>query len=156
MDLVSRKLGQAGGANTQAFLLDIQSFITANKDQEELKQGLQHLQAAHEAVAASVAQFIGWFKGGKLEHIPLAAEQFLAIMSELAVGWLLLEQAAIAVEKLPETSETHPDHAFYTGKKFAAQFFANNVLTTLPSRVQRLSQIDTLPVEMPAEAFATI
>ena len=156
MDLVSRKLGQAGGANTQAFLLDIQSFITANKDREELKQGLQHLQAAHEAVAASVAQFIGWFKGGKLEHIPLAAEQFLAIMSELAVGWLLLEQAAIAVEKLPETSETHPDHAFYTGKKFAAQFFANNVLTTLPSRVQRLSQIDTLPVEMPAEAFATI
>ena len=156
MDLVSRKLGQAGGANTQAFLLDIQNFITANKDEPELKEGLEHLQAAHEAVAASVMQFIGWFKGGKLEHIPLAAEQFLTIMSELAVGWLLLEQAAIAVGKLPETSETHPDHAFYTGKKFAAQFFANNVLTTLPSRVQRLSQVDTLPVEMPTEAFATI
>jgi len=156
MDLVSRKLGQGGGANTQAFLLDIQNFITANKDTPELKDGLQHLQAAHEAVAASVMQFIGWFKGGKVEHIPLAAEQFLTIMSELAVGWLLLEQASIALSKLPETSETHPDHAFYTGKKYAAQFFANNVLTTLPSRVQRLSQIDTLPVEMPDEAFATV
>jgi len=156
MDLVSRKLGQGGGANTQAFLLDIQNFITANKDTPELKDGLQHLQAAHEAVAASVMQFIGWFKGGKVEHIPLGAEQFLTIMSELAVGWLLLEQASIALSKLPETSETHPDHAFYTGKKYAAQFFANNVLTTLPSRVQRLSQIDTLPVEMPDEAFATV
>ena len=77
-------------------------------------------------------------------------------MSELSVGWLLLDQAAIALRKLPETSESHPDHAFYTGKKIAAQFFANDTLATLPARVQRLSAIDTLPVEMPDEAFATI
>ena len=156
MDLVSRKLGQAGGANTQAFLTDIQSFITDNKDTPELEDGIGHLQAAHEAVAASVMQLIGWFKGGKLEHIPLAAEDFLNIMSDLAVGWLLLDQAAIALKKLPETSETHPDHAFYTGKKFAAQYFANTVLSTLPSRTQRLSAIDTIPVEIPDKAFATV
>ncbi|MBW1758316.1 MAG: acyl-CoA dehydrogenase, partial [Deltaproteobacteria bacterium] len=156
MDLVSRKLGQAGGANTQAFLMDIQSFITENKDTPALEEGIGHLQAAHEAVAASVMQFIGWFKGGKLEHIPLAAEEFLNIMSELAVGWLLLDQATIALKKLPETSETHPDHAFYTGKRFAAQYFANNVLSTLPARTRRLSAIDTLPVEIPDEAFATV
>jgi predicted Zn-dependent protease len=101
-------------------------------------------------------QFIGWFKGGKLEHIPLAAEDFLTIMSELAVGWLLLAQASIALEKLAETSETHPDHAFYMGKKYAALYFANSALTTLPSRVQRLSEIDALPVEIPDEAFATV
>ncbi len=156
MDLVSRKLGQAGGANTQAFLTDIQKFVMDNKDTAELADAIEHLQAAHEAVAASVTQLIGWFKGGKLEHIPLAAEEFLTIMSDLAVGWLLLDQASIAVKKLPETSETHPDHAFYTGKKFAARYFANNVLSTLPARTQRLAEIDTLPVEMPDEAFATI
>jgi len=156
MDLVGRKLGQGGGANTQAFLTDIQTFITQNKDTPELEQGIGHLQAAHEAVAASVMQFIGWFKGGKLEHIPLAAEDFLTIMSDLAVGWLLLDQAAIALKKLPETSETHPDHAFYTGKKFAAQYFANSVLTTLPSRTRCLGAIDTIPVEIPDEGFATI
>ncbi|MBW2404827.1 MAG: acyl-CoA dehydrogenase C-terminal domain-containing protein [Deltaproteobacteria bacterium] len=156
MDLVSRKLGQGGGANTQAFLTDIQSFITENKDTPGLEEGIGHLQAGHEAVAASVMQLIGWFKGGKLEHIPLAAEDFLNIMSDLAVGWLLLDQAAIALKKLPETSETHPDHAFYTGKKFAAQYFANNVLSTLPSRTQRLSAIDTIPVEIPDAAFATV
>ena len=154
MDLVSRKLGQGGGANTQAFLTDIQSFINENKDTPELSGAIKHLQAAHEAVATSVAQLTGWFKGGKLEHIPLAAEPFLRIMSELAVGWLLLDQASIALRKLPETSETHPDHAFYTGKKFSALYFANNVLSTLPSRVQHLSAIDTLPVEIPDEAFA--
>ena len=156
MDLVSRKLGQAGGANTQAFLTDIQNFINGAKDSAELAEGVKHLQGAHEAVAASVMQFIGWFKGGQIEHIPLAAEQFLTIMSDLAVGWLLLDQAAIALEKLPETSESHPDHAFYTGKKFAALFFANNTLATIPARVQRLMQVDTLAVDIPDEAFATI
>ena len=156
MDLVSRKLGQAGGANTQAFLTDIQTFITENKETPELKAGIEHLQAAHESVAASVMQLIGWFKGGKIEHIPLAAEEFLTIMSDLAVGWLLLDQASIALRKLPDTSESHPDHAFYTGKKFTAQFFANNSLATIPARIQRLMQIDTLPVDMPDEAFATI
>ena len=76
-------------------------------------------------------------------------------MNDLAAGWLLLEQASIALKKLPETSKPHPGHAFYTGKKFAAQHFANNVVTTLPSRAQQLSAIDTLPVEIPDEAFAT-
>ena len=156
MDLVSRKLGQAGGANTQAFLTDIQGFINAKKNVPELETALGHLQAAHEAVAASVMQFIGWFKGGKLELIPLASEDFLAIMGDLAVGWLLLDQAAIALHELAETSQTHPDHAFYTGKTCAAQYFANSVLTTLPSRVQRLRAIDTIPIETPDEAFAAV
>lgn len=156
MDLVSRKLGQAGGANTQAFLTDIQNFINANKETPELQEGIGHLQGAHEAFATSVMQFIGWFKGGDIEHIPLASEEFLTIMSDLAVGWLLLDQAAIALKKLPETSKTHPDYAFYMGKTFAARYFANNVLSTLASRVQRLSAIDTLPIEIPDEAFATV
>ncbi|MGB5810551.1 MAG: acyl-CoA dehydrogenase, partial [Polyangiales bacterium] len=156
MDLVSRKLGQGGGANTQAFLTDIQRFIDKHRDDEVLGRAVDQLQQAHEAVAASVMQFIGWFKGGKLEQIPLAAEDFLTILSDLAVGWLLLEQAAIAIERLPETSDTHPDHAFYTGKKYAALHFASSELTTLPSRANRLSDIDTLAVEIPDESFATI
>ncbi len=156
MDLVSRKLGQAGGANTQAFLKDVQSFIDANREHPELAESVAHLQNAHEAVAASVMQFIGWFKGGKLEHIPLAAEGFLVVLSELAVGWLLLEQAAIALEKLPETSDAHPDHAFYSGKKYSAMHFAHEVLTTVPDRTRRLSATSTVAVEIPDEAFATV
>ncbi|MEM9729898.1 MAG: acyl-CoA dehydrogenase [Myxococcota bacterium] len=156
MDLVSRKLGQAGGANTQAFLTDVQRFIDEHKDHEVLGGAVTSLQNAHEAIAASVMQFIGWFKGGKIEQIPLAAEDFLTLLSDLAVGWLLLQQASIALSKLPETSETHPDHAFYTGKKYAALHFASSVLTATPSRVKRLHSIDTLPVEIPNEAFATV
>ena len=156
MDLVSRKLGQAGGANTQAFLMDIQRFVDAHRGHEVLGAAIAHLQNAHEALAIAVTQFIGWFKGGEIEQIPLAAEDFLALLSDLAVGWLLLEQAAIAVEKLPETSPTHPDHPFYTGKKYAALHFASEVLRTVPDRVKRLRDIEALPIEIPDEAFATV
>lgn len=156
MDLVSRKLGQAGGANVQAFLTDIQRFIEAHKAHPELADAIGHLQLAHEAVAASAMQFLAWFRGGQIESIPLAAEPFLFLMSELAVGWLLLHAASVALDKLPEVSESHPDHAFYRGKQYAALYFARSVLSTIPSRVRRLREVDTTPVEIPQAAFATV
>ena len=43
-----------------------------------------------------------WFQTGKLAMVPLVANRFLEMMSELAVGWLLLEGAVIADEKAQE------------------------------------------------------
>jgi alkylation response protein AidB-like acyl-CoA dehydrogenase len=156
MDLVSRKLGQAGGANAQAFFADVQRFIGKHVNHPLLKDSLAELQSAHEAVAGAATQFLGWFRAGEVSQIPLAAERFLAAMSELAVGWLLLEQAVIALDKLGETSETHPDHAFYQGKRYAAEYFAKNVLSTVSGRVKQLRQLDASAVEIPDEAFASV
>jgi hypothetical protein len=128
MDLVGRKLGQGGGANTKAFLGDIQKFIDANKAHPVLGDSVAQLQRAHGAVGQCVMQFLQWFQGGQMQNIPLNSERFLEIMGELAIGWLLLEQAALGLEKIDGLSETHPDRAFYTGKKFAAFYFAQNVL----------------------------
>lgn len=156
MDLVGRKLGQAGGNNVRAFLGDIQKFIDANKEHPALKDSVASLARAHGAVGQSVMQFLGWFQGGKMGYIPLNAERFLEMMSELAVGWLLLEQAAISIEKLESVSESHPDHAFYLGKKFAAIYFATNVLALVPSKAKIIAAADNSPNEVPDEAFATV
>ena len=156
MDLVGRKIGQGAGANARAFFGDILQFIEANKDNPELSESLGHLKAAQEAVAACTMQFMTWFKGGQMGQIPLAAESFLEVMSELAIGWLLLQGSAIALKKLPEVSETHPDHAYYTGKKFAARYFANDVLVTIPARVQSIASVDDSPNQIPDAAFASI
>lgn len=156
MDLVSRKLGQAGGANAQAFFSDVQRFIAKHAAHPVLKDGVARLQAAHEAVAGSAMQFLAWFRASEVSRIPLAAERFLTAMSELAVGWLLLEQAVIALDKLPQTSDTHPDHAFYTGKRYAAEYFASNVLSTVPDRVKALQEADASAVDIPNAAFASV
>ncbi|NLY93696.1 MAG: acyl-CoA dehydrogenase [Myxococcales bacterium] len=156
MDLVGRKLGQAGGNNVRAFLGDIQKFIDANKEHPDLAEAVANLARAHGAVGQTVMQFLGWFQGGKMAFIPLNSERFLEMMSELAVGWLLLEQAALAIEKLGSVSESHPDHAFYLGKKYAAIYFAKNVLSLVPSKAKIIATADTSPNDIPDEAFATV
>ena len=117
---------------------------------------MANLSRAHGAVGQSVMQFLGWFQGGKMAFIPLNSERFLEMMSELAVGWLLLEQAALAIEKLGSVSESHPDHAFYLGKKYAAIYFAKNVLSLVPSKAKIIATADTSPNDIPDEAFATV
>jgi alkylation response protein AidB-like acyl-CoA dehydrogenase len=155
LDLVGRKLGQGGGKNTQAFLGDIQKFIDAHKDHARLGASVAKLAKAHEAVAASAMHFLGWFQAGQMERIPLASENFLEMMSELAVGWLLLEQASLADGKL-EGGASASDQAFYEGKRQGAIYYALNVLPAVVTKAQILSANDTSPLDIPDEGFGRI
>lgn len=153
LDLVGRKLGQAGGKNTQTFLGDIQKFIAAKAEDPILKDSVANLKKAHEAVGGSVMQFLGWFQGGKMGNIPLMAERFLHMMSKLAIGWLLLEGAVIAMEKLDAGIESDAEKAFYEGKKFAAIYYANNIVPECIGAAKILRACDQSPVQMSDLAF---
>ncbi|MBE7453427.1 MAG: acyl-CoA dehydrogenase [Kofleriaceae bacterium] len=156
LDLVGRKLGQRGGANLQAFIKDVQAFAATIKDDATYKDAAAGLSAAAEAVMGTAMRFLGWFGGGKMEMVPLAANRFLEMMSETAIGWLLLEQAAIGEKALATLAADHPDRAFYTGKRYAALFYAANVLATVPLKAAQIGKEDRTPVEIPTEAFATV
>jgi len=154
MDLVGRKLGQRGGANTQALLGDLGAFVAAQKGHEAIGEEVRLLGGAQEAVSGVAMQFLGWFQAGEVARVPLHAEAFLELMSELVVGWLLLEQAEIASRKRSEADAA--DRAFYDGKLHAARYFARNVLADLPARAKSLVAGDASPLEIPDEAFAKI
>jgi alkylation response protein AidB-like acyl-CoA dehydrogenase len=153
MDLVGRKLMQRGGANVQAFTKDIGAFVAANKDHASLKNEIAVLAQAMEAMTATGAKFMMWFGGGKLEMVPVVANRFLEMMSELTIGWLLLEQAVIA-EAASAKNPSEADRAFYAGKKYAAQYFANNVLPGVAAKAQLISREDRAALDIPLEAFA--
>jgi hypothetical protein len=76
------------------------------------------------------------------------------MMSETTLGWLLLEQAVLAEQALAKTSADHPDHAFYTGKLYAAKYFALNVLPGVVAKAQLIAREDRSAVDMPIDAFA--
>ncbi len=156
LDLVGRKLGEAGGANMRAFLADVQKFIDANKENPELKESCELLQKAHQAVGASVMQFLGWAQSGAVERIPLFSETFLEMMSELAVGYLLLDAAVIAAQNERDVAATHPDRAFYAGKRFAARYYARAVLSSVPGKARTIAAGDDSPNLIPDAAFATV
>jgi alkylation response protein AidB-like acyl-CoA dehydrogenase len=159
MDLVGRKLGQNGGANLQAFLGDVQKFVAANEAHPIIGSWVKELAQAAETIGGSAMKLLMWFQTGNLAMVPLAANRFLEMMSEVAVGWLLLDQARIATEALasvPAGDEGARDRAFYEGKKAAAKYFALNVLPSVKLKGELMNRDDTSPMEIPTESFAGV
>lgn len=156
MDLVGRKLGQGGGANLQAFFGDIQKFVAAHSGHATFGAAVKRLGAAQEAVAGSAMRLLMWFQSGQLTLVPLAANRFCEMMSELTVAWLLLEGGVIAEEAKAKVDASHPEHAFYTGRVASALFYARNTLPGVEHKAQLLGEEDKSPIEIPDAAFATV
>ncbi len=154
MDLVGRKLGQSGGAHFQQFMGDITTFVEAHRNDPVYGKAAQQLGASQEAAMQTAMSFLSWSQeDSKFHLIPLSANRFLKMMSQLAVGWLLLEQAAIAETKLAALSATSPDRAFYEGKRHSALYYARNVLPEVEHGAKVLALEDTAPYEIPEAAF---
>ena len=156
LDLVGRKLGQAGGKHTQEFFADLGKFVAEKGEHPVLGPAVKQLGKAQEAVGGAAFQFLGWFKGGEMQKVPLNANRFLEMMSELAVGWLLLEGAAIALAAQEKTKQGEKDWNFYEGKKASALYFAHNVLPEVVAKSKMLGNGDKSALDIPVESFATV
>jgi hypothetical protein len=153
MDLVGRKLGQAGGANLQAFAADVGKFVAAQNAHPTLGNDVKRLGKAQEALIGSAMQLLTWSQTGHLDRVPLNANRFLDMMSETCVAWLLLDGARIAEDKIKHVASDHPDHAYYSGKIASAKFYARNVLPGVEEKARLMAEADTTPLEVVDAAF---
>jgi alkylation response protein AidB-like acyl-CoA dehydrogenase len=151
LDLVGRKLGQDRGAHTQAFFRDVGEFVQQHSVHPALGASVATLGSATEAISSLVVEFAKWAKGPDAVKIPLVATQFLELMSELCVGWLLLQGAVIAYGQ--KTNPDSSDHAFYKGKVAAAEYFSQFILPTLPARVATLRNVSTSVLDVEEAAL---
>ncbi|MGE0790316.1 MAG: acyl-CoA dehydrogenase [Sandaracinaceae bacterium] len=156
LDLVSRKLGQAGGKHAQDFFGDVGKFAAGHMTHDRLFGAMAELAKANEAVTGSAFQLLSWFRGGQAARLPLNANRFLEMMSELAVGWMLLRGAVIAHDAQSKLTPDQPDHAFYEGKILAAIYFARNVLPDVVAKRAMMEAGDTSALDIPVGAFATV
>ncbi len=125
LDLVGRKLSQRGGANLQAFLADVRKVAETARADAELAPAADRMLAAGEALMQGAMRFLGWFQSGKTELIGLYANRFLEMLARTAVSSVLLEGAAIAERAAAALPESHPDRAYYSGKRHAALHYAH-------------------------------
>jgi hypothetical protein len=153
MDLVGRKMGMSGGAYFQQFMGDVSGFVDKNKEHKTLGDSVKQLAAAQEAIISTAMTLLGWAQSGKLHLVPTIANRFLNMMSELAIGWLLLDAAIIADAAIANASSA--DQSFYEGKKFSAIYYAKNVLPNVEHAAKFIASEDTTVLDMPLEAFAT-
>jgi hypothetical protein len=156
MDLVGRKLGQAGGANLQAFLADIHQFAQKHGGDATLGPAIKTLSLAQEALGGAAMRLLMWFQSGRVQLVPLNANRFLEMMAETAVAWMLLDGAAIAQEKKKGVAEGHPDAAFYEGKVAAALYYARTVLPQVEHRAKLMAEEDRTALDISDAAFATV
>jgi hypothetical protein len=156
MDLVGRKLGQAGGQNLQSFLGDVGRFVSQQSSHPVLGAAVKRLGAAAEQLGANAMRLLGWFQSGQMGLVPLYANRYLEMMSETTVAWMLLEGAVIAHEKESKVAAGHPDKAFYKGKVSAALYYAKNVLPGVEEKAKILAEEDKSALEIDDASFATV
>ena len=148
LDLVGRKLVKNQAA-FQAFIGQVAGLCGEHKDHPVLKKDMALLTEAHGALLAA-AMYLGQ-AGAEDRMVPISnATPFLDLFGRVTVGWLLLEQAAIAYPKLVEVCKAagvdpndadalgqlcddNDDARFYDGKIKSAQFYANRELALCPA-----------------------
>ncbi|MCK9275240.1 MAG: acyl-CoA dehydrogenase [Syntrophales bacterium] len=169
LDLIGRKLGQNGGMNIMSLFEEISATISRVKERENLRSYAAKLEEAYNSVAELPMKFIEFFKSGKPAATIQNAEPFLAVMGDLLCGWLLLQGADIALEKLDAIykeagadtvekqkalAENNTEAAFYEGKIASAKFFASEILPTVRTRCEIVKAGEIIPVEIAEVSFA--
>ncbi len=94
-------------------------------------------------------------QGGDLDNLYKVGQnttRLLLAAGDLVVGWLLLRQAAVALDKLAAGAEGK-DKDFYEGKVAAAQFYARQVLPRLSAERAMAEATDNALMEVPESAF---
>jgi alkylation response protein AidB-like acyl-CoA dehydrogenase len=125
LDLVGRKLGQRGGANLQAFLADVRRVAETARADSELAPVAERMLAAGDALTQGAMRFLGWFQSGKTDLIGLYANRFLEMLARTAVSSVLIEGAEVAARATSALPDSHPDRAYYAGKRHAALHYAH-------------------------------
>jgi len=79
--------------------------------------------------------------------------RLLLSAGDLMVGYLLLRQAAVALQKLAAGGVSDADRAFYEGKPAVAHFFLLSVLPELAARRQVTEATDNALMDVPDASF---
>jgi len=148
-------MGQNGGSHFQQFLGDINAFVQANRKDPVFGGAIELLGSAQESMLQAAMAFLQFSQSDKLALIPLNANRFLNMMSQLAIGWLLLEAGMIAEGAGKDYPPEHPERVFYEGKKASALWYARNVLPTVEQSAKMIAMEDLSAMELAPAAFGT-
>jgi alkylation response protein AidB-like acyl-CoA dehydrogenase len=162
LDLFFRKIvkdkGQAFGWLSE----QIQDSLTAEigggrlkVEREQLAKALGDVQGMLATVAGFLMSADPAAENGDVRNVykvGLNTTRLLLALGDLVIGWLLLRQATVALERL-DADVSAKDRAFYEGKVAAAQFFARQVLPRLTTERAVTESTDNSLMDLDEAAF---
>ncbi|WP_433435280.1 acyl-CoA dehydrogenase [Nonomuraea sp. CA-141351] len=153
LDLFFRKILRNQGAAVGSLLAEIGEFAGSEAGNGRLKEERKLLAEAAGEVKAMGDTMAGWALSSletpaEVYKVGLNTTRLLLALGDLVIGWLLLRQAEVALEKLAEGEDP-----FYLGKVAAASFFAKTVLPRLAAERRVVDSTGQELMELPEEAF---
>jgi alkylation response protein AidB-like acyl-CoA dehydrogenase len=157
-DFFFRKIVKNKGAALGALSAEISSFLESIEDEGRLKEERAAVQKALEDFGGIIGAMFEQLMSGQEDvrnvyKVGQNATRALLSAGDLMVGYLLLRQAAVALEKLDGNGLSASERAFYEGKPAVARFFAMTVLPELAARRQVAESTDNALMDVPEEAF---
>ncbi len=152
MDLLGRKMGQAGGAGFRALLEEVQGTLSQARDLKGLSDLVERLEAAVRTVTET-AQLLA--EAGKTHGPDKAlanAYVFLDMMGRFTVSWLWLRKAVLAEQAL-SSGQADSERAFYEGKRQAARYYLRWELPAIDQQAELLQSLDTTTLDMNEDWF---
>ncbi|NED95329.1 acyl-CoA dehydrogenase [Phytoactinopolyspora alkaliphila] len=162
LDFFFRKIVRDNGRAIGWLSQQIQATLSAEAGGDTLKAEREHLATALEDAQGMLGAMTGFLmsadpssEGGDPRNVYKVGQnttRLLLAMGDVVVAWLLLRQAAVALERLD--GEVRPaDRTFYEGKVAAAQFFARQVLPRLTAERAVVEGTDNALMDLAEEAF---
>ncbi|MHB8875839.1 MAG: acyl-CoA dehydrogenase [Myxococcaceae bacterium] len=164
LDLVGRKLAARGGADFQNFVGLVSALVETAGSQPRLAPEATLLGQARDALVDATMYFAA--KGAEAPLVPvLNATPYLDLFGQVTVGWLLLEQATLALPKLEALAkakgvslddaaalaklcEADEEARFLAGKLHSARFFARRRLAQSRAKAEVLKSGDTSALDV--------
>ncbi|WP_029371611.1 acyl-CoA dehydrogenase [Mycobacterium sp. UM_WWY] len=156
-DFFFRKIVRDKGQALAFVAGEVEQFIKNESGNGRLKTERALLATALEDVQGMAASLTGYLMAAQedaksIYKVGLGSVRFLLSVGDLLLGWLLLRQAAVAIEKL-DAGVTGDEKAYLDGKIAAASFFAKNMLPLLTSTRQVVETLDNDVMELEEAAF---
>jgi alkylation response protein AidB-like acyl-CoA dehydrogenase len=156
-DFFFRKIVRDKGVALGYVAGEIEQFVKNKEGNGRLKAERELLATALADVQGMAATLTGYLMAAQedpqsLYKVGLGSVRFLMSVGDLVLGWLLQQQAVVAIAAL-DGGATGADKSFYEGKIAVASFFAKNFLPLLTSTRLVIDTIDNEVMELDEASF---
>ncbi|MFD4671791.1 acyl-CoA dehydrogenase [Lentzea sp. NPDC058450] len=157
LDFFFRKIIRDKGQALAFINGEIQSFLDNEGGNGRLKEERALLKQGLEDLQGMLGALVGFLTSSQedvrnLYKVGQNSVRLLMTAGDVLVGWLLLRQAEVALQKL-DGAPSAKDKAFYEGKIAVASFFAKNVLPELTSRRKITESTDNALMDIDENVF---
>jgi hypothetical protein len=149
LDLVGRKLPANMGRSLRRFFHPVSEFIEAQQNHKQIGKLVQAFARAFGALQLATG-FIAEKGLADPEEAGAAATDYLRLFGLVALGFMWVRTAQIAVEKLPNAGV---DTEFYQTKLATARFFVERILPQAGALLFTIKAGKASLMEVPESAF---